>query len=87
MKITGRSHDLLFQDFTLRDVSGYSFYVYDPAKVFAGTKESTFLGCVRPSLLTPGGQEYDGQEHARNPGMCGYGTVSQRAMTRQVGGG
>ena len=54
LKITGRSHDLLFQDFALRDVSGYSFYVYDPAKVFDGTKESTFYNFKWENVLIDG---------------------------------
>lgn len=57
LKITGRSHDVLFQDFTLRDVSGYSFYVYDPAKVFDGTKESTFYNFKWENVLIDGKTE------------------------------
>lgn len=54
LKITGRSHDLLFRDFALRDVSGYSFYVYDPAKVFDGTKDSTFYNFKWENVLIDG---------------------------------
>lgn len=42
MRITGNSHDLLFKDFTITNASGYSFHVYDKAKVFNGTRESAF---------------------------------------------
>ncbi|HEY3322539.1 MAG TPA: choice-of-anchor Q domain-containing protein [Planctomycetota bacterium] len=54
MKITGSSHDLLFKDFKLTDVSGYSFYVYDPAKVFNGTKESAFYNFKWENVLVDG---------------------------------
>ena len=42
MWITGASHDVLFKDFVIKDASDYCFYVYDSAKVFDGTKASTF---------------------------------------------
>ena len=54
MKITGQSHDLLFKKFHLKDVSGYSFYVYDPAKVFDGTKDSTFYNFKWEDVVVDG---------------------------------
>jgi len=42
MRITGASHDLVFKNFSITNASGYSFHVYDPAKVFDGTKASAF---------------------------------------------
>lgn len=54
MKISGKSHDLLFKDFTIKDASGYSFHVYDPAKVFDGTKESTFYNFKWENVVVDG---------------------------------
>ena len=54
MKITGQSHDLLFKNFHLKDVSGYSFYVYDPTKVFDGTRESTFYNFKWEDVVVDG---------------------------------
>lgn len=42
MRITGNSHHVLFKSFLIKDASGYCFHVYDPKKVFDGTRESTF---------------------------------------------
>jgi len=42
MRITGNSHHVAFKDFVIKDASGYCFHVYDPKKVFDGTRESTF---------------------------------------------
>jgi len=42
MHITGASHDLLFKNFHITNATGYSFHIYDAAKVFNGTRESTF---------------------------------------------
>ncbi|MCX5682820.1 MAG: hypothetical protein NT049_03950 [Planctomycetota bacterium] len=42
MHISGASHDLVFKDFRITGASGYSFHIYDRAKVFSGTKESAF---------------------------------------------
>ena len=54
MKITGNSHDLLFRNFHIKDASGYSFHVYDPAKVFDGTKESTFYNFKWENVVVDG---------------------------------
>ena len=54
MKITGASHDLLFRNFNIKDASGYSFYVYDPAKVFDGTRESTFYNFEWENVVVDG---------------------------------
>ncbi|MGA2031338.1 MAG: hypothetical protein ABSG68_03710 [Thermoguttaceae bacterium] len=54
MKITGNSHDLLFTNFFIKDASGYSFQVYDPAKIFDGTKESTFYNFKWDSVVVDG---------------------------------
>jgi len=42
MRIAGNSHHVTFKDFVIKDASGYCFHVYDPRKVFDGTRESTF---------------------------------------------
>ena len=54
MKITGKSHDLLFKNFNITNASGYSFYVYDLAKVFDGTKESTFYNFKWENVVVDG---------------------------------
>jgi hypothetical protein len=54
MRITGNSHDLLFKDFTITNASGYCFHVYDPAKVFDGTKESTFYNFKWEDVVVDG---------------------------------
>jgi hypothetical protein len=54
MKISGNSHDLLFRNFTITNASGYSFHVYDPAKVFHGTKESAFYNFRWENVLVDG---------------------------------
>jgi hypothetical protein len=54
MKITGNSHDLLFRNFHIKDASGYGFHVYDPAKVFDGTKESTFYNFKWENIVVDG---------------------------------
>ena len=54
MKITGSSHDLLFRNFNIKDASGYCFHVYDPAKVFDGTKESTFYNFKWEDVVVDG---------------------------------
>jgi hypothetical protein len=54
MKITGKSHDLLFRNFNIRDASGYSFHVYDPAKVFDGTRESAFYNFKWENVVVDG---------------------------------
>jgi hypothetical protein len=54
MKITGHSHDLLFRNFNVKDASGYSFHVYDPAKVFDGSRESTFYNFKWENVVVDG---------------------------------
>ena len=54
MKVTGRSHDLLFRNFTITDASGYCFYVYDSGKVFDGTKDSTFYNFKWENVVVDG---------------------------------
>ena len=54
MRITGRSHDLLFKNFNITKASGYSFHVYDPAKVFDGTKASTFYNFKWENVVVDG---------------------------------
>lgn len=54
MRITGNSHDLVFKNFNIKDASGYSFHVYDPAKVFDGTKESTFYNFKWENVVVDG---------------------------------
>ena len=54
MKIAGSSHDLLFKNFHITNASGYSFHVYDPTKVFDGTKESTFYNFKWENVVVDG---------------------------------
>ena len=54
MQITGDSHDLLFKDFRITDASDYCFYIYDPAKVFDGSKESTFYNFKWENVVVDG---------------------------------
>ncbi len=54
MKISGKSHDLLFRNFNIKDASGYSFHVYDPAKVFDGSKESAFYNFKWENVVVDG---------------------------------
>ncbi|MBN2475570.1 MAG: hypothetical protein JXB62_13240, partial [Pirellulales bacterium] len=54
MRITGDSHDLLFRNFTIVDASGYSFHVYDPNKVFDGTRRSTFYNFKWEDVVVDG---------------------------------
>lgn len=54
MRISGESHDLLFRNFHIKDASGYSFHVYDPAKVFDGTKQSTFYNFKWENVVVDG---------------------------------
>ncbi len=42
LRITGQSHDLWFKNFFITNASGYGFHIYDPAKVFDGTRASAF---------------------------------------------
>ncbi len=54
MKITGKSHDVLFKNFTIKDASGYCFHVYDPSKIFDGTRASTFYNFKWENVLVDG---------------------------------
>jgi hypothetical protein len=54
MRITGHSHDLLFKDFNIVNASGYSFHVYDPAKVFDGSKASAFYNFKWENMVVDG---------------------------------
>jgi hypothetical protein len=54
MRITGQSHDLLFKDFCITNASGYSFHIYDAAKVFDGTRESAFYNFKWENLVVDG---------------------------------
>ena len=54
MQITGNSHDLVFKDFDIKDASDYCFYIYDPAKVFNGTKASTFYNFKWENIVVDG---------------------------------
>jgi hypothetical protein len=54
LRITGRSHDLLFKQFYITNASGYSFHIYDPAKVFDGTRESTFYNFKWENVVVDG---------------------------------
>ena len=54
MRITGASHDLLFKNFKITNASGYSFHIYDAAKVFDGTKNSTFYNFKWEDVLVDG---------------------------------
>ena len=54
MRITGRSHDLLFKNFCITNASGYCFHVYDPAKIFDGTRESTFYNFKWENVVVDG---------------------------------
>ena len=54
MRITGNSHDLLFRNFNITNASGYSFHVYDAAKVFDGTKQSTFYNFKWENVVIDG---------------------------------
>jgi hypothetical protein len=54
MRITGRSHDLVFKNFDITNASGYSFHVYDPAKVFDGTRESAFYNFKWEEVVVDG---------------------------------
>jgi hypothetical protein len=54
LRITGRSHDVVFKDFFITNASGYSFHVYDPAKVFNGTRESAFYNFKWENVVVDG---------------------------------
>jgi len=54
MRITGDSHDLLFKNFNITNASGYSFHVYDAAKVFDGTRQSTFYNFKWENVVVDG---------------------------------
>jgi hypothetical protein len=54
MRITGNSHDLLFKNFHITDAAGYCFHVYDPAKVFDGTRQSTFYNFKWEDMVVDG---------------------------------
>ena len=53
-RITGQSHDLLFKNFFITNASGYCFHVYDPAKVFDGTRESAFYNFKWENMVVDG---------------------------------
>ena len=75
MKITGKSHDLLFKDFIIKDASGYSFHVYDPAKVFDGTKESTFYNFKWENVVV------DGKTNGAAICNCNYSLANMQAKS------
>ncbi len=54
MKVTGQSHDLLFMNFCITNASGWSFHIYDPAKVFDGTKDSAFYNFKWENVVVDG---------------------------------
>jgi hypothetical protein len=54
MRITGRSHDVVFKDFYITNSSGYCFHIYDPDKVFDGSKESTFYNFKWENVVVDG---------------------------------
>ena len=54
MRITGNSHDLVFKNFVITNASGYSFHVYDAAKVFDGTRQSTFYNFKWEDVVVDG---------------------------------
>ena len=54
LRITGQSHDLLFKNFHITNASGWSFHIYDPAKVFNGTKESAFYNFKWENVVVDG---------------------------------
>jgi hypothetical protein len=54
MRITGRSHDLVFKDFCITNCSGYCLHVYDATKVFDGRKESAFYNFKWENVVVDG---------------------------------
>ena len=54
LHFTGQSHDLVFKDFHFTNISGYCFHIYDPAKVFNGTRESTFYNFKWENVIVDG---------------------------------
>jgi len=54
MRITGASHDLLFKNFHITNVTGYTFHIYDAAKVFNGTRESAFYNFRWENVVVDG---------------------------------
>ena len=54
MRITGNSHDLVFSNFCITNASGWSFHIYDPAKVFNGTRDSAFYNFKWENLVVDG---------------------------------
>jgi hypothetical protein len=54
LRITGRSHDLLFKHFAINNASGYCFHIYDPAKAFDGTRESAFYNFKWQNVVVDG---------------------------------
>lgn len=56
---SGASHDVSFTNFTVNKTVNYFFYIYDSAKVFDGTKASTFYNfkwdnCVFDNIASGG---------------------------------
>lgn len=54
LRITGQSHDLVFRNFYITNSSGYCFHIYDPAKVFDGTRESAFYNFKWEDVIVDG---------------------------------
>ena len=54
LHISGQSHDLLFKNFFITNASGYCFHIYDPAKVFDGTRASAFYNFKWENVVVDG---------------------------------
>jgi hypothetical protein len=54
MRISGASHDVTFQNYTITNASGYAFRIYDANKVFDGTKASAFYNFTWDNITVDG---------------------------------